>query len=61
MLVKVNAKTLIHYQSSNSMVKRLKKNTSDTLKGSNPVSSRLMLVKVKTRTLTRYQPSSSIA
>ena len=31
MLVKVNAKTLIHYQSSSSMAKRLKQNTFNTL------------------------------
>ena len=52
MHVKVNAKTLIHYQSSSCMTKRLKQSTFNILnfsyKGSNPVRSRLVLVKVKT-------------
>ena len=60
MLVKVNPKTLIHYQSSSSIAKRLNKNTFNSInfrrKGSNPVRSRLMLVKVKTKALIRYQP-----
>ena len=65
MLVKVMAKALIHEQSSSSVAKRLKQNISNALnfhrKGSNPVSSRLMLVKVNTKTLIRYQLSSSKA
>ena len=65
MLVKVKPKTLIHYQSSSSMAKRLKQNTFNTLsfsqQGFESRKEQIEFVKVKTKALIHHQPSSPMA